>query len=1240
MNDHLAEKNGISSSLPPPEVPDIALVVDDDQQKNRAWLASILLQRGQKVWQRFMALYQILRALPRQTKRLLNKKLAMTTAQIALMVALTGAPIYANNIAVTTTMHGVNPGDDECSLSEAIITANDTADGMPFGTDCAPGDPSGPDTIQLSGNTYNIDYAFDYSYGPTGLPTVTSDITIEGNGATIQGQQPAPRGDGVGGTPFRLMAVADGNLTIDNATLTGGSATDDPFTSGGAIYGYNAGITITNTAVISGNVASGHGGGIALYNNALPANIQLNNSTMSNNQSLNGDGGAIDSYGNLVPSTIGITGSTISGNSALGSDGGGVSGFTYYAPSTVNITDSTISGNSADDTGGAVYNYSYYDDATVTVNDSTISGNDANNSGGGIYNYGYYTSTEVVNGSTISGNFAGSAGGGVYNSGYAAGSIVNGSTISGNVAVSAGGGIYNASYLSSTVAIENNAQILNNTSYYSFGGGIANMAYLAANVTVQGTSVISGNQSGFGPDLPRFTPEGFLPIPAKGGGIANISFAGFAPFDSGLTTPAQARQNDRALGKRETTAQAVPNGIPPVPPDAIVTIENSIVTGNRVNGAGGGVSNQSSYFSAIYVGNDSAVTNNDAVLESMPAGPGGASYANGGGLNNVTQICRICPPLPPLSPTPPLRLFYDQEAPAGFPLFGSLSGVLIENSVVSGNTSDGNGGGIYNYAYGRAYVDLINNAAVSENQANGVVLPRPESGIPWKQQRETQSELILGPGVGLPPLGFGGGVLNISNYGGGPRPASPEEVEGLFPPGYSQLLVNDSTISGNTSTFLGGGAGNISYGVAYSNIRNNAHFTGNESTNAYGGGLSTVGFYIGVSSIEESTISGNQANSGSSGGVGNTSPFGNAYLYINKSTIANNSAYVGGGFYNNHPGPGMAIIDTIVNNSTISGNSATYGGGIVNYNGNITLNHTTITNNNASYGGGIYSYDSGTINLNNSIVAANPTGNDCDVGSMISGGFNLDSDGTCIDDGVNNDITAADPLLGPLQVNAPGNTATHALLNGSPAFDAIPTVDAACGLLPDDQRGVVRPQEAGCDIGAVEQQIFKSFLPVMLNNPMPDLVITNLNVAEGNLSITIENQGTSIVTNDFWVDLYLNPSPPPTAVNEVWDLLGTYGAAWGVTQNLAPGESLVLTLNDSYFDPVESNLPTTIPAGTVVYAQVDAAHIDTTYGAVLENHEFAGDAYNNISGPETTTSPIVSSLLNFVSEVKSWLGKS
>ena len=74
---------------------------------------------------------------------------------------------------------------------------------------------------------------------------------------------------------------------------------------------------------------------------------------------------------------------------------------------------------------------------------------------------------------------------------------------------------------------------------------------------------------------------------------------------------------------------------------------------------------------------------------------------------------------------------------------------------------------------------------------------------------------------------------------------------------------------------------------------------------------------------------------------------------------------------------------------------------------------------------------------------------------------NVLTDDTCFAGA--SDLVVADAGLGSLADNG-GPTLTHALLAGSPAIDA---ADAA--VCPaTDQRGVTRPQGAGCDVGAYE----------------------------------------------------------------------------------------------------------------------------------------------------------------------------
>lgn len=152
-----------------------------------------------------------------------------------------------------------------------------------------------------------------------------------------------------------------------------------------------------------------------------------------------------------------------------------------------------------------------------------------------------------------------------------------------------------------------------------------------------------------------------------------------------------------------------------------------------------------------------------------------------------------------------------------------------------------------------------------------------------------------------------------------------------------------------------------------------------------------------------------------------------------------------------------------------------------------------------------------------------------------------------------------------------------------------------------------------------------AFLPMIQNNEYvepvliaPDLVVTSVSVRDGFAEIVIENVGNTAVADPFWVDLYINPTTPPTMVNQTWDTVGTKGAAWGVqgaALPLAAGASLTLTLNDAYFNETLSNFPDVVGVNTAVYAQVDSANAATTYGAVLEAHEIENEAYNNVIGP-------------------------
>ncbi len=262
-------------------------------------------------------------------------------------VALGGLDIGAfelqpiSSLVVGTADDGVDddysPGD--LSLREAILFANliPGADTITFDT---AGVFATPQTITLLGNELDI----------------TDSVTITGTGAsrlTIN----------AGGTT-RVFNIDDGDsntqlaVAISDLTITGGGSV----VNGAGILSREQ-LTLTGST-ISGNSASGRGGGIYLDYYSDSASV-ITSSTISGNSAASGGGIASLSY------DLTVTNSTFSGNTAT-SNGGGI-----YGKNTTTVTHSTISGNSADKGGGIFF----YDGGEITVSNSIVSGNSASTSG-------------------------------------------------------------------------------------------------------------------------------------------------------------------------------------------------------------------------------------------------------------------------------------------------------------------------------------------------------------------------------------------------------------------------------------------------------------------------------------------------------------------------------------------------------------------------------------------------------------------------------------------------------------------------------------------------------------------------------------------------------------------------------------------------------------------------------------------------------------------------------------------
>lgn len=212
-----------------------------------------------------------------------------------------------------------------------------------------------------------------------------------------------------------------------------------------------------------------------------------------------------------------------------------------------------------------------------------------------------------------------------------------------------------------------------------------------------------------------------------------------------------------------------------------------------------------------------------------------------------------------------------------------------------------------------------------------------------------------------------------------------------------------------------------------------------------------------------------------------------ATLNIKDSTFNNNRARICGAI-------GLSGTANIFN-STFSANQATeagqsFAGAVCNFSFTMLIRNSTFTQNIGAGTNGGALWSSGTLNIGNTIIAANTGSASCpDIcrngSTIVSAGFNLvgnNSSATAVfpagNPNANNDRVGAsgsalNPQLGGLQING-GSTPTHALSSGSPAIDTGSNSLATAAGLTMDQRGRTRIFDgdvngtAVVDIGAFE----------------------------------------------------------------------------------------------------------------------------------------------------------------------------
>jgi CSLREA domain-containing protein len=245
-----------------------------------------------------------------------------TTADAGDPVTITAGSLVVTSTADNTTAAGT-------TLRDAINYANDIGGG----------------TITLQTNaTYDFTTVDNNWYGPNALPPIQSNITINGNGATLERDSSLPETT-AGAVRFFYVSggiateLPLGTLTLQNLTLTNGLAKGGDADTGGGGMGaggaiFNQGNLTLNGVTLTGNTALGASSGVYGTHADGDGGGGIGQDAQPDGQDGEGSGGG---FGGSFPDGIyGGQGDSIGGGGldapGQGETGGGYSGLGGFRP--------------------------------------------------------------------------------------------------------------------------------------------------------------------------------------------------------------------------------------------------------------------------------------------------------------------------------------------------------------------------------------------------------------------------------------------------------------------------------------------------------------------------------------------------------------------------------------------------------------------------------------------------------------------------------------------------------------------------------------------------------------------------------------------------------------------------------------------------------------------------------------------------------------------------------------------
>jgi Right handed beta helix region len=630
----------------------------------------------------------------------------------------------------------------------------------------------------------------------SGQLNITDVVTIVGPGSgvlTVDGL------NGIGQV-FSINATGSGNaITISGLTITHGGA--------GGIYDEDEALTLSD--VVVSNCVASTGGGILV--NSAAGSLTMNGCTVTQNAATGPglpDGGGIEIRGNSV---LTLTNCTISNNTAKGTGGG----IDFFSAGTLSLNYSTVSGNktTAGD-GGGIYLYG----STATVFNSTVSGNTAAGNGGGI---GAKYCNLLVQNSTIAFNAATLSAGGIANGPSNLSTATITSTIVAN----------NSAALNPDITgnvTENFSLILNTTGIGIITGGnnenglnpllgplsTGNGGTTASHVLGSGSPAIN---KGSNPTSAAYDQRGAgyprsLNTAPDIGAVESSTFIVRNTNNSGVDSLRQAVLDCNALTGTQTISfdPAVFNTAKTI---TLTSGEMQITDSLQVTGAkapvtisGGGSSR------AFNIGLSRRLS---VTISSLTFTAGQATNGGAIGANNVTLVCNNC-------------TFTNNSATNGGAVSVSVGSFTATDCTITGNSAAALGGAIFTTktgVFGSSISTVLERTTVSGNSA-------PSGGGVYSSGYLLAENSTISGNSGQK----GGGVFVTQSTG------------------TVNVIVRNSTVSGNTVTITGGGVYDTN--PAGSLIVQNATIAGNKA--ATGGGIVIVGAGPSLS-IESSIDSSNTA---------------------------------------------------------------------------------------------------------------------------------------------------------------------------------------------------------------------------------------------------------------------------------------------------------------------------------------------------------------------------------------------